>query len=145
MKQAGWRVVVKKSIDRVVGAAALVATAPLMACTALAVRLSMGSPVLFRQERPGYQARPFQILKFRTMRDATDAEGRSLPDAERLTKLGTFLRATSLDELPQLINVIRGELSLVGPRPLLMAYLPRYSEDKRGDTAYCPGSPAGRK
>ena len=98
-----------------------------MAAAALAIRWSMGSPVLFRQERPGLGGRAFWLLKFRTMRDAFDAEGRLLPDSERLTSVGRLLRATSVDELPQLINVLRGEMSLVGPRPLLMQYLARYS------------------
>jgi lipopolysaccharide/colanic/teichoic acid biosynthesis glycosyltransferase len=87
----------------------------------------MGAPVLFRQERPGLHAKPFGLYKFRTMSDACDAAGVLLPDAERLTAIGRFIRSTSLDELPQLLNVLKGEMSLVGPRPLLMRYLPRYN------------------
>lgn len=105
----------------------LVACAPLMALTAFSVRLAMGSPVLLRQARPGLNGRPFAFLKFRSMTDARDAEGKLLPDEERLTSFGRWLRRSSLDELPQLINVLRGDMSLVGPRPLLMEYLPLYS------------------
>lgn len=100
---------------------------PLMVLTALAVRLAMGSPVLLRQIRPGLNGLPFTFLKFRSMADACDAEGNLLPDEQRLTPFGRWLRRSSLDELPQLINVLRGDMSLVGPRPLLMEYLPLYS------------------
>jgi sugar transferase EpsL len=120
----------KRALDLAVGGAALVVLAPALAATARAVRRSMGAPVLFRQERPGLRGAPFTVLKFRSMRDAHDERGRPLPDSERLTSVGRFLRATSLDELPQLWNVVRGDLSLVGPRPLLMQYLPRYSADQ---------------
>ncbi len=98
-----------------------------MALVAIAIRIGMGSPVLFRQDRPGKDGRVFRLMKFRTMRDAKDKAGRDLPDAERLTPLGKFLRATSLDELPQLWHVLCGDMSLVGPRPLLVRYLDRYS------------------
>src|SRR4051812_47570232 len=113
MEQAGWRLAAKKTIDRTVAAAALVATAPIMAGAAIAIRASMGGPVLFRQMRPGYRGRPFEFLKLRTMSDRRGARGELLPDAERTTSVGRFLRSTSIDELPQLINVLRGELSLV--------------------------------
>lgn len=103
---------------------------PVLLLAALLVRLKLGSPVLFRQERPGWQGRPFPLLKFRTMTDARDAEGELLPDAERLTPFGRRLRSTSIDELPELLNVLRGEMSLVGPRPLLMRYLPRYTPEQ---------------
>lgn len=96
----------------------------------LTVRLKLGTPIFFRQARPGLYGKPFTLLKFRTMTDARDAQGKLLPDAERLTAFGRFLRRTSLDELPELINVLRGEMSLVGPRPLLMAYLERYTPEQ---------------
>lgn len=137
--QAGWRLAVKAAIDRVAALGGLVVAAPLLAVVALLVRLSMGSPVLFRQERPGRLGRPFELVKFRTMRDAADADGRLLPDEARLTRVGSFLRATSLDELPQLWNVVRGELSLVGPRPLLMRYMPRYTAEQARRHQVLPG------
>jgi len=127
MQQTGWRLFAKRAFDKTASAIGLLAAAPVLAVTAAAVRTTMGSPVLFRQQRPGLHGRPFEVLKFRTMLDATGPDGRPLPDADRLTPLGKFLRSSSLDELPQLINVLRGELSLVGPRPLLMRYLDRYS------------------
>jgi sugar transferase EpsL len=107
----------------------LVLSLPLL-ITALAVRLTMGSPVLFRQRRPGYRGRLFALLKFRTMTDAVEAGGKTLPDELRLTATGRFLRRTSLDELPQLWNVLRGDMSLVGPRPLLIEYLPLYTAEQ---------------
>lgn len=110
-----------------------------MAVIALAVARNLGRPVLFRQRRPGHLGKPFEILKFRTMRDATGADGRLLPDRERVTRLGRFLRTTSLDELPELVNVLRGEMSLVGPRPLAMQYLPYYSERERKRFDVKPG------
>jgi sugar transferase EpsL len=103
---------------------------PLMAATAAAVAWKMGFPALFRQVRPGLHGRPFRVLKFRTMAEAVGADGQLLPDEQRLTKLGALLRRFSLDELPQLFNVIRGDMSLVGPRPLLMEYLPLYSAEQ---------------
>lgn len=117
----------KRALDLGVAGAVLLVAAPVMAAAAVAIRLRMGSPVLFRQTRPGLGGRPFQILKFRTMRDAVDAAGQPLPDADRITAVGEFLRKTSIDELPQMWNVLRGDMSLVGPRPLLMEYLPLYS------------------
>lgn len=117
----------KRSFDLACAALLLAALLPAMLLVALAIRLRMGSPVLFRQERPGLGGRLFIVYKFRTMRLATDARGEPLPDGERLTALGAFLRRTSLDELPQLFNVLRGDMSLVGPRPLLVEYLPLYS------------------
>lgn len=104
---------------------------PLLAVVALLVRLKLGSPVLFRQQRPGLYGQPFTLLKFRTMTDARDATGNLLPDAVRLTRFGRWLRSTSLDELPEVINVLCGEMNLVGPRPLLMQYLPFYSPQER--------------
>jgi lipopolysaccharide/colanic/teichoic acid biosynthesis glycosyltransferase len=117
----------KALLDRAAGALGLLLASPLIAIAAAAVALDVGRPVFFRQLRPGLHGRPFRLVKLRTMRDATGPDGRTLPDGERLTRLGRFLRATSLDELPQLWNVVRGELSLVGPRPLLMHYLERYT------------------
>ncbi len=104
--------------------------APVLAALGLAVRFRMGSPVLFRQQRPGYKGEPFEVLKFRTMKDAVDDEGNPLPDKERLTKLGVFMRQLSLDELPQLWNILRGDMSFIGPRPLLMEFLRWYSPEQ---------------
>ena len=129
----------KRAMDVAVSAVALVALAPLIAGVAVAVRVGLGSPVLYRQVRPGAGGRPFTILKFRTMRDALDARGEPLPDAERLTRFGRFLRSTSLDELPELWNVLRGEMSLVGPRPLLMQYLPLYTPEQARRHEVRPG------
>lgn len=129
----------KRALDLAVAVPALVIAAPVMAGVALAVRLLLGGPVLFRQIRPGLHGRPFEILKFRTMNDARDAEGNLLPDDVRLTSFGRFLRRSSLDELPQLINVVRGELSLVGPRPLLMEYLDLYTPEQARRHEVKPG------
>ncbi len=139
MRQEGWRLFAKRLFDRTVAAAMLVASAPVQAATALAVRATMGAPVLFRQRRPGRDGIPFEIYKFRTMRDATDAQGQALPDETRLTPLGRFLRASSLDELPQLWNILRGDVSLVGPRPLLIRYLERYSPEQARRHDVLPG------
>lgn len=139
MQQAGWQFVAKRVLDRGAAALGLVATLPILGATAVAIRATMGSPVLFRQQRPGHRGRIFEIIKFRTMLDATDREGRPLPDDERLTSLGKFLRATSIDELPQLVNVLRGELSLVGPRPLLVRYLERYTAEQARRHDVLPG------
>ena len=117
----------KRLLDLTLGGVLLIATAPVQLGVAVAVRRKLGSPVLFRQPRPGLHAQTFEMLKFRTMTDARDASGELLPDAERLPPFGQFLRSTSLDELPELINVVRGDLSLVGPRPLLVRYLDRYT------------------
>ncbi len=117
----------RAAFDRLAASLAAVLLAPLLLVIAWVVRWRLGRPVLFRQLRPGYLGHPFLLYKFRTMRDARDAAGQPLPDEERLTALGRFLRASSLDELPELLNVIRGDMSLVGPRPLLMAYLDRYT------------------
>jgi sugar transferase EpsL len=121
---------IKRAFDVVVSTVALVVLSPVLAAVALVILAREGRPVLFRQMRPGRGGRPFEVLKFRTMRNALDREGRPLPDDQRLTKLGHFLRASSLDELPELWNVLKGEMSLVGPRPLLMQYLPLYSPEQ---------------
>ena len=117
----------KRLIDLTVSATALIALLPLMALVALLVRQFLGSPVLFVQERPGRGGRIFKLYKFRTMRDAYGADGKPLPDRERMSDFGNLLRKLSLDELPQLLNVLKGDMSLVGPRPLLTAYLDRYT------------------
>ncbi|NLJ92834.1 MAG: sugar transferase [Aeromonadales bacterium] len=121
---------VKRLFDIVGAALALIIFSPVMALVGLLVRQRLGSPVLFRQTRPGKDAQPFEMIKFRTMRDAVDIQGIPLPDAERITPFGDFLRASSLDELPGLWNVLKGDMSLVGPRPLLMDYLPLYSQEQ---------------
>lgn len=120
----------KRFIDLVLSALALILLAPLLIVLAWQVRLKMGGPVLFHQIRPGLNGKPFKMVKFRTMKDAVDSEGNALPDSERLTSFGRFLRSTSLDELPELWNVLKGDMSLVGPRPLLMEYLPLYSKEQ---------------
>lgn len=117
----------KRTFDLAVSSVAIIAFSPLFLVIALLVRIRLGSPVLYRQKRPGLHGVPFMIYKFRTMADLKDAKGNPLPDAERLTTFGRFLRSSSLDELPELLNVLKGEMSLVGPRPLLMEYLPLYS------------------
>ena len=117
----------KRWIDVAVAVSVLAAGAPVLAATAMAVWADVGRPLLFRQRRVGLGGRVFELVKFRTMKDAVDRDGRPLPDGERLTAVGRFLRAASLDELPQLVNVLRGDMSLVGPRPLLVEYLARYS------------------
>jgi sugar transferase EpsL len=117
----------KRLLDFLISLVALVLLSPLMLGVAVLVRLKLGSPILFRQTRPGLGGRPFEMVKFRTMRDAYDADGKPLPNAERMTRFGRVLRATSLDELPELWNVVKGDMSLVGPRPLLMEYLPLYT------------------
>lgn len=108
----------------------LLLLSPVMLVVALLIRYKLGSPVLFRQTRPGREAKPFEMIKFRTMRDAVDRLGNPLPDEQRMTRFGSLLRATSLDELPELWNVLKGDMSLVGPRPLLMEYLPLYSPEQ---------------
>jgi sugar transferase EpsL len=120
----------KRLFDVVAAGALLIVLSPLLASVAVAVAVTMGRPVIFRQRRPGLNGRLFTILKFRTMVDVADVDGNSLPDAQRITSLGRFLRRTSLDELPELVNVLRGEMSLVGPRPLLVEYLTRYSTEQ---------------
>lgn len=129
----------KRLLDVVLSAAAIVIVTPVALLVALAVRFSLGSPVLFVQKRPGQYERPFLMYKFRTMLHAKDENGELLEDRERLTRLGRFLRSTSLDELPELWNVLKGDMSLVGPRPLLMEYLPLYSARQRRRHEVRPG------
>ena len=129
----------KRVVDLSASALGLVILSPILLALALLIRARLGAPVLFRQTRPGLHARPFTIYKFRSMRDARDARGNPLPDAERLPPLGRFLRSTSLDELPELWNVLRGDMSLVGPRPLLMEYVPLYSAEQARRHEVRPG------
>ena len=120
----------KRIIDITIASTALILLSPVYFIVAHKVKKNLGSPVLFRQVRPGLHGKPFEMFKFRTMKDALDAEGNPLPDSERLTPFGKMLRATSLDEMPELWNVIKGDMSIVGPRPLLMEYLPLYNEEQ---------------
>lgn len=120
----------RRLIDLLGASFLAVLLSPVLAGLAAAIRWTMGSPVLFRQLRPGYRGEPFEVVKFRTMKDAVDAEGNVLPDEERLTKLGIFMRQLSLDELPQLWNILRGDMSFIGPRPLLMEFLKWYSPEQ---------------
>jgi len=129
----------KRPLDVVFSWVALALCSPLLALVAIIVRMCLGAPVLFRQQRPGLHGKPFTLLKFRTMTEAKDAQGNLLPDAQRLTGLGRFLRSSSLDELPELWNVLRGDMSLVGPRPLLMEYLQRYTPEQARRHEVRPG------
>jgi sugar transferase EpsL len=129
----------KRLFDLVLSLFLLLLLSPLIAFVALIVRVWLGSPVLFRQLRPGLHGRPFEIYKFRTMTDQLDTAGEQLPDADRLTPFGRLLRRSSLDELPQLFNVLKGDLSFVGPRPLLMEYLPLYSAEQARRHEVRPG------
>lgn len=120
----------KRLLDITIASIALILLSPLYFFVAYKVKKNLGSPVLFRQVRPGLHGKPFEMIKFRTMRDALDAQGNSLPDSERLTPFGKMLRSSSLDEMPELWNVIKGEMSIVGPRPLLTEYLPLYNTEQ---------------
>jgi len=139
MSQKRVLTLIKYSLDRLAAALALVLLSPLLIPLALLVRAKLGSPIFFRQQRPGLRGRPFNILKFRTMTDDRDAQGDLLPDAQRLTPFGRWLRSTSLDELPELINIARGDMSIVGPRPLLMRYLPLYTPEQSRRHLVKPG------
>ncbi|HWL51001.1 MAG TPA: sugar transferase [Chthoniobacteraceae bacterium] len=129
----------KRFLDVIIAGAALSILSPVLALTAALVRWKLGSPILFKQLRPGRYGAPFVLLKFRTMLDQYDAGGHLLPDLKRQTSIGNFLRRSSLDELPELLNVIRGEMSLVGPRPLLIKYLPRYTPEQMCRHDVLPG------
>ena len=129
----------KRGFDFCVALALLAAALPVMAVLAVLIRAALGSPFLFRQQRPGLNARPFMLYKFRTMTDQRDKNGTPLPDEVRLTALGGFVRRLSLDELPQLFNVVKGDMSLVGPRPLLMEYLPLYTPEQARRHSVRPG------
>lgn len=130
---------IKRTLDVLGAAIGLVVFSPFLIFISLMILREMGSPVFFCQTRPGRNGKPFRMMKFRTMRDAVDASGRPLPDGDRLTKLGQFLRSSSLDELPELWNVLKGEMSLVGPRPLLMEYLQLYSREQARRHEVRPG------
>lgn len=129
----------KRLLDIIIASIALILLSPLYAFVAYKVKKKLGSPVLFRQVRPGLHGKPFEMIKFRTMKDAVDAQGNPLPDSERLTPFGKMLRSSSLDEMPELWNVIKGDMSIVGPRPLLMEYLPLYSPEQAKRHLVRPG------
>lgn len=132
----GWA---KRAMDVLVACAGLLVCAPLMLVLSILIRMNMGRPILFRQRRPGFEGRPFTCLKFRTMSDARDKNGELLSDQQRMGPLGLWMRRTSLDELPQMWNVIRGELSFIGPRPLLIEYLPYYTVEEHRRHSVRPG------
>lgn len=130
---------IKRILDLILSLLALIILSPLMGILAILVRIKLGKPVIFKQKRPGKNEKIFTLYKFRTMTDEKDKQGNLLPDSERLTKFGEFLRSTSLDELPELINIIKGEMSIVGPRPLLVEYLPLYNEEQKHRHDVTPG------
>lgn len=134
-----YRKYFKRFFDVVLSACALIALSPVLLVVAVLVRVKLGSPVIFRQDRPGKDERIFKMYKFRTMTDARDENGDLLPDEDRLTKFGRMLRATSLDELPELWNILKGDMSIVGPRPLLVEYLPYYTEEEHHRHDIRPG------
>lgn len=129
----------KRLLDIIIASIALILLSPLYAFVAYKVKKNLGSPVLFRQVRPGLHGKPFEMIKFRSMKDAVDAQGNPLPDSERLTPFGKMLRSSSLDEMPELWNVIKGDMSIVGPRPLLMEYLPLYNQEQAKRHLVRPG------
>lgn len=130
---------IKRLLDIIISFTALVVLSPVLLIVAVLVRCKLGSPVIFHQQRPGYQEKIFKLCKFRTMTEAKDGEGNLLPDADRLTSFGNFLRKTSLDELPELWNILKGDMSLIGPRPLLVKYLPYYTEKEKLRHSVRPG------
>ena len=134
-----YRKFVKRLLDIIISLVALIVLSPVLLIVAILVRCKLGSPVIFHQERPGYQEKIFKLCKFRTMTDERDEEGNLLPDSVRLTKFGRLLRATSLDELPELWNILKGDMSLIGPRPLLVSYLPYYTEEEKLRHTVKPG------
>jgi sugar transferase EpsL len=139
MRQSGLPLKAKRAVDLLGAGTVLLLGAPVIAVVGVSVRIALGSPILFRQRRPGLHGKAFELLKLRTMTDRRDASGDLLPDSQRLTKLGKLLRRFSLDELPQLVNVLRGEMSLVGPRPLLLQYLERYTPEQARRHEVLPG------
>lgn len=130
---------IKRLLDILISLFALIILSPVMLVVAILVRIKLGSPVIFKQERPGKDEKIFKLYKFRSMSDKKDENGKLLPDEERLTKFGKILRATSLDELPELVNILKGEMSLVGPRPLAVCYLPYYNEKEKKRHSVRPG------
>ena len=130
---------IKRGLDLLLSFCAIVVLSPVLLVLAVLVRVKLGSPIVFRQERPGKNEKIFTLCKFRTMTDERGADGELLPDAVRLTKFGKFLRATSLDELPELFNILKGDMSLIGPRPLLVSYLPYYTEREKKRHSVRPG------
>lgn len=134
-----YRKFIKRALDFLLSLLALIILSPVLLILAILVRCKLGSPILFRQERPGKDEKIFTLCKFRTMTDKRDAQGNLLPDSERLTKFGRLLRATSLDELPELLNILKGDMSIIGPRPLLVSYLPYYTEEEKLRHTVRPG------
>ena len=134
-----YRKYIKRLLDFILSLLALIILSPVLLITALLVRIKLGSPVIFKQKRPGLNEKIFTLYKFRTMTDKKDDEGNLLPDSERLTKFGKILRSTSLDELPELINILKGDMSIVGPRPLLVEYLDLYNEEQKHRHDVRPG------
>jgi undecaprenyl phosphate N,N'-diacetylbacillosamine 1-phosphate transferase len=130
---------IKRPMDFIVATFTLIVLSPVLIGTAVLVRINLGSPILFKQERPGYHEEIFTLYKFRTMTNERDAEGHLLPNSKRLTKFGRFLRSTSLDELPELMNIIKGDMSIIGPRPLAVEYLPYYTDEERVRHSVKPG------
>lgn len=130
---------IKRGLDIIISLVGLILASPILLIVAILVRLNLGAPILFRQSRVGLNGEVFEMVKFRTMKDAKDAKGHLLPDDERLTRFGQFLRQSSLDELPELFNVLKGDMSLVGPRPLLVEYLPLYSKEQMRRHEVRPG------
>ena len=130
---------IKRILDFVLSLVALIVLSPVLLIVAILVRVKLGSPVIFKQQRPGKNEKIFTLYKFRTMTDKKDENGNLLPDSERLTKFGKFLRSTSLDELPELINIFKGDMAIVGPRPLLVEYLPLYNEEQKHRHDVRPG------
>ena len=130
---------IKRILDFILSLIALIVLSPVLLVVAILVRIKLGSPIIFKQQRPGKDEKIFTLYKFRTMTDKKDEKGNLLPDSERLTKFGKVLRSTSLDELPELVNIIKGDMSIVGPRPLLVEYLPYYTEEEKHRHDVRPG------
>ena len=131
--------ILKRAFDVIAALGGLIILSPIMLVVAVLIRTNLGSPILFRQKRIGKDNNEFEMMKFRTMKNTTDKSGKLLSDAERLTKFGKFIRSTSIDELPELMNILKGEMSLIGPRPLLIEYLPLYSEEQIKRHKVLPG------